>query len=106
MNKITKIPAPAPFRWSCIARLVACQVGLLIGGMERLNAAGLFQPGFIEIDNPIQGNAGFIHFEDGDLQPPAIIALIFISMAQLLIPATSHSPWRLTLSVSKAFSLA
>lgn len=70
MNKITKIPAPAPFRWSCIARLVACQVGLLIGGMGTANAADYFNPALLEIDNPIQGNADLSIFEDGDLQAP------------------------------------
>lgn len=70
MNEITKIPVAANFRLSRLARLIACQVALLIGGMGAVNAAEYFNPALLEIDNPVQGNADLSIFEDGDLQAP------------------------------------
>lgn len=70
MNKITKMHAPARFRPSRLARLVACQVTLLISGAGMVNAAEYFNPALLEIDNPVQGNADLSIFEDGDLQAP------------------------------------
>lgn len=72
MNKITKIHAPASFKLSRLARLVACQIALLVGGTSVVNAAEYFNPALLEIDNPVQSKADLSIFEDGDLQPPGV----------------------------------
>lgn len=70
MSKITQIPAPASFKLSCLARLVAYHVALLLCGTSGAKAAEYFNPALLEIDNPVQGKADLSVFEDGKLQPP------------------------------------
>ena len=70
MSNIKTIHAPASFKLSRLARLVAYQVALSLCGTHIVNAAEYFNPALLEIDNPVQGKADLSVFAEGKLQPP------------------------------------